>query len=479
MTAKISNYKDILYNRDYLHDVPRPTDLAKRVGLAALPFLSMVPPLRYPLSIAMGTLRVWNTEDAFHKIFALGALVGAVWKPRVGTMLTTTQNIILEIQKMRTQDNWADASKSLFKITSDCLYLALIARGGLELAIIASLMQGAVRLIQSRDEFKKGLWIEATADLLMAALRLKDAHGQYAQLKRNRAIDAAMRKIYVGMLHEKWQFPSDHLPVGVDVNGTKIISWNVLNNAYMEWVTDKDSQGLNGSMISDLNKPIDASGLTYRDVFVADCIQEMMAKGHIIALQECGQPFLKHLAERLSPDWGLVRSFQEKCKDQDVILYNKQHCTYRPEYSVATRTAYPSDPGRPLQNAYFALPSGQDVRIINAHIPGNPLAPGRDEFAAYVHEQHKAGATTIALGDNNFERDEMIKAYQGAGFEEFSIHSPWKTNIDPVTKESKGIDHIFIAGNASSRDLSVDEVLPGHNLQETIDLLNEKALSLG
>ena len=52
----------------------------------------------------------------------------------------------------------------------------------------------------------------------------------------------------MGELHEKWQFPSDHLPVGIEVDGVKIISWNVLNNVYMEWVTTKDSQGLNSGV---------------------------------------------------------------------------------------------------------------------------------------------------------------------------------------------------------------------------------------
>jgi len=67
----------------------------------------------------------------------------------------------------------------------------------------------------------------------------------------------------------------------------------------------------------------------------------------------------------------------------------------------------------------------------------------------------------------------MIEAYRKAGFSDFSLHSPWKTNIDPETKQSKGIDHLFIVGNGSSRDLRPDEVLVGGYLQETIDLLNQ------
>ena len=89
-----------------------------------------------------------------------------------------------------------------------------------------------------------------------------------------------------------------------------------------------------------------------------------------------------------------------------------------------------------------------------------------------MHKQHREGSITIALGDNNFERDEMIDAYRKAGFSDFSLHSPWKTNISPDTKESKGIDHFFVVGDDTSRDLRSDEVLIGGNLQETINLLN-------
>jgi hypothetical protein len=34
MTAKISDYKDVLYSREYSNDVPLQTSLAKRVALS-------------------------------------------------------------------------------------------------------------------------------------------------------------------------------------------------------------------------------------------------------------------------------------------------------------------------------------------------------------------------------------------------------------------------------------------------------------
>ncbi len=474
MTARVSDYKNVLYTREYSNDAPQQTELYKRVALATVPFLSLSSTLRLPVSIAMGSLRVWNADhnDIFQTAVSVASLVGTLLQHRAGMVITTGHDLLLEIQKLVKQDNWEDAATSLVKILNDMVYLSLLTLGGLELSIVAFALQMVINLLQSKDEFKQGRWIEGCSNLLMAGVRLQQVHTQYQQLKRNWEIEAAIKKICVGELHEKWRFPSDHLPVGIEVNGVRIISWNVLNNAYMEWVTDKDSQGLNGSMISQLDVVVQEDGLTLRDIVVADLVQNMMSKGQIVALQECGAPFLKHLEARVPAHWDLVKSFPDGREDQDVILYDKTQLAYCAERSETTSSAYPSVPNRPLQNAFFSHQSGRDLRIINAHIPGDPTKPGREEFAKYTYEHHQEDAITVALGDNNFERDEMIDAYRKAGFTDFSIHSPWQTNIDPYSKKSKGIDHLFVIGDENSRDLKADEVLSNGNLQETIDLLN-------
>ena len=474
MTAIVSDYKNVLYSRNYLNDLPPQTDLFKRIAAATVPFLSLHSAFRAPISLVMGGFRIWNVnpKDTWGTVVSIVAFVATFFRHKVGMIITTIQDILIEINKIRKGVNWEEAAKSIVTLVSSLLYLAVITSGGLELSIIAFAMQALLNLIQAKDEFKSDRWIEGITNLLMAGVRLHQSHTQYETLKRNWEIEAAIQKIYVGKLHEKWQFPSDHLPVGVEVDGVKIISWNVLNNAYMEWVTEKDSQGLNGSLISTLDVAVSKNGLTQRDVFVADMVQAMMAKGEVVALQECSEPFIQHLQSRLPSNWDIVKSFTTKKIDQDILLYNKEQLTYESKFSETTRSAYPSAPGRALQNAYFTNNQGKDLRIINAHIPGDPGKPGREEFARYVHQQHKAGATTVAVGDNNFDREEMKRAYQDAGFTDFSLHSPWPTNIDPVTKESKAIDHLFVIGEARSRSLTANEVLVGGHLQETIALLS-------
>lgn len=497
MSAIISDQRNLYYTRDYKNDYQSPVgttwkDNAQRVALVAMPFLALHAPFRPAISIGMGALRVWThgkdlfTSDkkgfelayqALQTTVAVVGLAGAIFAYPACMVVTTAQDTFIELRNLThclQNKDYKEALKSVTRIVNNLLYLTLLCRGGLELAIVSLLMQAVVLMISSAEEFKKGRILEGCGNLLMAAVRLHQGYSQYEQLKRKWEIEEAIKNIKVGELHEKWQFPSDHLPVGIEVDGVRIISWNVLNDAYMEWVTTRDSQGLNGSMISDLDHAVQANGLTERDLFIADMVSTMTASGQIVALQECGEPFLQALQAKLPENWGMIRSFDKSTTDQDVVLYDKSSLVYHAERSEVTTTAYPSVPSRPIQQVQFSRTEGdgKDICLINAHIPGDPSLPAREEFAKYVHDLHRQGQVTIALGDNNFERSEMADAYRKAGFSEFSLHSPWHTNVDPYTKDSKAIDHLFVIGSEYSRDLTPDEVIQGANLQETIDLLN-------
>ncbi len=273
---------------------------------------------------------------------------------------------------------------------------------------------------------------------------------------------------HVGELHELWQFPSDHLPIGAQIDDFRVVSWNVLNNAYMSWVYE-DSQGLIGSQITELDVAVNEFGLTQRDCLVIDMLNEMIDNSNdILALQECGTAFLDELETRLPSHWQIVMS-KPNAKDQNVILYNTHQFTYIPDKSTISFDAYPCQVGRPMMNIAFEKKDGSTIRIFNSHVPGNPDLPGRNEYAQYVNEQMREDELTIALGDMNFEREEMRDAFIGAGVLDFELYSPYRTNIDPDTKRSKAIDHILVTGNKSSRALDSKEIL--ENLDNTITLL--------
>ncbi len=489
-------------HREYSNDIdPRhetPLDIFRRVTLVTLPFLSLYRPMSLPISLGMGAARVYTSGnqlisgiqggdwkrilfDFVQTTIAVVALASAIFGHPIGMILTTSQDIIFELSNLVESLQKGDVVASLvslIKILNNALYLALICRGGLELSIVSFSMQAITLVILSIDEFKKGHILEGCGNLLMGAVRVNQACSHFKLLQRQREIEKAVKKIFVGKLREKWQFPSDHLPIGIEVDGVKIISWNVLNSAFMEWITTKDSQGLNGSMISELHKTVKPhERLTLRDLVVVDMVASMMTSGQVIALQECSVPFLAALQARLPSNWQMVKSFKAPRTDQDVILFDTSRLAYRPDQSGIATDAYPSVPNRPLQHAHFSRikEHGRDLKVVNAHIPGNPNLPAPEEFARYVARIHSDQQITVAVGDYNCERDRIINAFQKTpvGQSKYSVHTPWKGNVHPDELTSKGVDHACVLGKEPfSHDLKTDKVLPGYNLQEMIALLN-------
>ena len=427
------------YHREYRNDISptgeKPDNIYKRVALVALPVLSLYKPLIVPISMVMDATRLYTSIFELEGISAyinttivVISLASTLFHAPVGMIITTSKNIIFELSHLKQslqEKDWEASLQSLVKIINNAFYLALVCRGGLELSIVSFAMQALTHIISSRCEFKEDNQLEAYGNLLMAAIRIFQGCSQFQLLQRQWKIEEAVKQIFVGELHEKWRFPSDHLPIGAEVDGIKIISWNVLNNAFMQWVTTNDSQGLDRSLISELDKAVQPNGLTERDLFiVSKVVNSMTASGHIIALQECGTPFLQALQESLPPHWQMVKSFEGYRKDQDVILFDKSKLTYRPDQSEVTTDSYPSVPRRPIQNALFSITGetrGPNLRVVNTHIPGDPALPAREEFAKYVRRTHSDNQTTVALGDNNFERHEMISAYKKNGF--FKVQS--------------------------------------------------------
>lgn len=482
LDAVISDFRDVFYTRDYRYDTPEPMpgcSKARRCLLAAIPFLSLHPSCQLPIALVMGTTRAWtcyNEKEVSGTSMAILAVAGSVFQFRIGILATVAHDIFLELKHVKQEQcDGEEIAKSSVKIMNHLLFLGLTCRGGLELSILSLAMQAVVNASDAREDFKKGLYIEGTANLLMAGVRSGQSYRQFQHLQRRWEIERAMQNVFVGELHEKWQFPSDHLPVAVEIDGKKVISWNVMNSAYMEWVVEKDSQGLNGSMLTDLDIPVGSNGLTQRDVLIADMVQQMSQNGEVIALQECSLPFLEHLEGKLGASWGMVRSFEGNRVDQEVVLYHRDHFSYLPECSETSSQVYPSFPGRPVQRVSLEGAEGSIFQVINTHIPGDPNLPGREEVARYAERYHRDDRVTIVLGDNNFERHEMLDAFFKAGFSNFSLHSPWKTNIDPYSKESKGIDHFFVIGHKTSVDLRPEDFLPGdERLPQTIALLDGK-----
>lgn len=185
------------YLREYSNDIPSQPQphLVKRVMLAAIPFFTLHPFLRTPISMGVGLLRIWNTPNHFHRCIAIISLAAAIFQHSSGMILTTIQDIIMEAISLKSKDSWEECFKSLVKITNHLIFLTLISCGGLELTILSFAMQAAVNLMNSKEEFKNGRWIEGCAELLMAGIRMKQTHLQFKQLQKNGEIEMLAKKI--------------------------------------------------------------------------------------------------------------------------------------------------------------------------------------------------------------------------------------------------------------------------------------------
>jgi Swiss Army Knife, 2H phosphoesterase domain len=248
---------------------------------------------------------------------------------------------------------------------------------------------------------------------------------------------------YVGELQEKWQFPSDHLPIGMTFENLHFASWNVLDAKFMSWVTEKNSQGLKRSLIADEHVTIGDSKLTLRDRHVVDLILETLSHPthprSILALQECGGPFLEELRSRIPSHFAVISNHGE------ALLIDKRRFELVEVKEVSG--IFSDAPKRTLQDLkILRISDGQMMRFVNAHLPGDPTKPGRFEFAEYLKRTFDPAVTTIAMGDMNFDElgmsEAMAKAFPSNS--PFSLYSPYPTDISPDGLKSKAIDHFLV-----------------------------------
>jgi hypothetical protein len=282
---------------------------------------------------------------------------------------------------------------------------------------------------------------------------------------------------YVGELQEKWQFPSDHLPVGMTFDDFNFVSWNVLDAKYMSWVTEKNSQGLSRSMIADEHIYIRDSKLTIRDEHIAELILQMISHPthprSILSLQESSQPFIEALRLRLPAHFEVIAN-----NGKSLLLDRR---LFEVVSAKGVSGIFTNEPNATLQDITIRrLDNGQLLRLINVHLPGDPTKPARFELAQYLAKTFDPALATISMGDMNFNELEMSDAMKQAfrNNSPFSLYSPYCTNISPVVLNSKAIDHFLVySPKTSSVVLSrPNEIMSG--LARSVALL-QKSDSMG
>lgn len=494
------------YHKDYKNDLPnsmvlkekitktKNINLCKRIFLIALPFLSLNKSFGKIISLTTNSLRSFScildlkenftnskssiyetSKSLFNSAIAITAFSSTILFNPLGMVVTTGHDIFIDASNALYSKTSRELIDNISHLANNIFYMGMLISGSLEAVVITFTAQVLFSLYKSIKEYKEGNNLEAIANLAMSTIRVNQLLPQIKALKLERKIKEEIKNIFVGEPHEKWNFPSDHLPVGVKVDNFNVVSWNVLNNEYMNWVY-MDSQGLKHSMITKLDVKVNEEGLTLRDQNVIEKINLMIdkfpEKKGFIALQECSNPFLNSLEKNLPKDWEIVKA-SKVLKDHNVILFNKEYFKFNDKYSKFSFDDYTCSKGRQIMNISFEDKNGKNIRIFNSHVPGAPDFPGRYEYADYMKKNIAPNEISIALGDMNFERDEMLDAFKKAGLENFNVHSPYQTNIDPHSKKSKGIDHIYVSNNSKNQTLKPSDLLD--DLYKTIDQLRDKS----
>ncbi len=192
------------YHRQYENDIAKPEepktllDQCKRVGLVALPFISLCKPLGKPISLIADGLRSLSSlsslvqgvqagdsgqiaSGVIHTAVSVASIAGTIFAHPLGMLITTGHDILLNASHLvqaLTEKDYKKAAEMGAQMIASSLYLAMFFSGSLPLSILASSAQILLGVYRSADDFKKGNYLEAGGHLLMSAIRTNQLRPQ-------------------------------------------------------------------------------------------------------------------------------------------------------------------------------------------------------------------------------------------------------------------------------------------------------------
>lgn len=182
---------------------------AKRVALAALPFLTLYKPLSYPISLGMGAVRLFTTgreflenrsdvPAQFHALAAAAGVAGTLFGHPLGMLIATAHDLTADLGRLftRSKDDTAQQKAGeLLHVLNDLLYMALFSGGGTYSVAFSLSTQLLVGLNQAYTHFSKGgEKIEGTSHLLMALIRGNEAIRSWQQIYIDHQIERAKQE---------------------------------------------------------------------------------------------------------------------------------------------------------------------------------------------------------------------------------------------------------------------------------------------
>ena len=203
-------YTPDTYHRRYDIDLPSKDNeadwenQAKRVALAALPYISLYQPAGKVLSITMGS---WRSISLINDVissggkgdwlnlsiqliqtaFAVLSVVSTIFSFSLGLALNTgfetLQGLFHVGQALRRGDQRKAAEEALQAVTS-AVYLRFMLSGSLEMMLLFTLLQAATCFFQAQGDMAQGRYLEAAAKIGMGFIRLHQMNGYAQQIER-------------------------------------------------------------------------------------------------------------------------------------------------------------------------------------------------------------------------------------------------------------------------------------------------------
>lgn len=266
---------------------------------------------------------------------------------------------------------------------------------------------------------------------------------------------------FVGELGKDWQFPSDHLPIGLTLGSFHIAFWNTLNKDYLGHIAS-NTQGLRDSSILKDNIQVEINNpLTKRELTVANIIMEMIKHPthprSLVVLQETNPDLQDYLSKHIPSGWEIAFPLDQPIS-QDLFLYDTAVFNF---ISIDSVLYSDTAPKSIFTVTLEEKASGQIFRFLQSHVPGGPVKAkeGGEKFSREALRQFDPNLTIVLMGDMNQSPNVIQDILTNASIANGLPSSPYTyLPIDYPSHmnthmQASWIDHFFVYSPDSELDI--------------------------
>ena len=230
-------YTPDLYHRRFDQDLPCKDsepgweNQAKRVALAALPYISLYRPAGLILAVGMGSWRAIShvgaaftsedwTSELFQTTLAVLSVANTVFNFTIGLALSTSIETIqglINLCQLLKDGEYRQAAEEALQTLGSILYLGFMVSGTLELMLAFTLLQAITQMVQAQGDIANGRYLEAAAKIGMGCIRLYQAKEYAHQIERRNRLEQERENIQVFLDTLKYLEEHPFAPSDVEV----------------------------------------------------------------------------------------------------------------------------------------------------------------------------------------------------------------------------------------------------------------------